>query len=794
VTVNFVKWIDQRRHWWKVFVLIFAISVGVVGWIGADTYASAPPLADFRDQQGRLLFTGDRITAGQQVFLRHGLMEYGSFLGDGGLRGPDFTAEALDRTAGWMHESLDREWVARVPEPDVRRGLVRALVQAELGENTYDAATGAVTVGAARAAAFEGLVEYYRQKFGPGGALVGAEAFRPARYIEDEQAIRDLAAFCFWGAWLCAAERPGTGASYTHDWPYDPRAGNTPAPGILLWSVIGALVLVLSLGVVFYVYGKLDRDAVHEAQAAQTAPLATAAVVDRARPTATQRASFRFFVLAALLFLFQVLAGLLAIADYVGLWSSLGLEVERLLPVTITRAWHTQLSILWIALCWFGATIWVLPLIRRPEPPGQLGSVRALYWLLLGTGAGTVAGIPLGVHGLLGDAWRWLGLQGWEFVQLGRLFQYALYGAFVLWFVIVLRGLWPVLRRRDTWSLPNWMAYTIAGIILMFSAGFVAGADTNFVIADFWRWCTIHMWVEAFFELFTTILVAWFLHVMGLVSHAVASRVVYLAAILFLGSGLIGISHNFYWNAKSIETVALGGVLSTLQVVPLVLLTLEAWRFRHLPDATLRRRRAAEPGASFGLAEPFLFLVGVNFWNFVGAGIFGFAINLPIVNYFQHGTYLTVNHGHAALFGVYGNLALGATLFCARWMIRPEHWRPRLLRASFWSLNVGLLLMVLLDLFPVGIDQLVAVLRDGYAAARSQAYLGGATFQTLTWLRGIGVTLFVAGGVLPFVGFVLVAARRLKPVPATTERFVAAANLLGPSPLAARGDAPRTIP
>jgi nitric oxide reductase subunit B len=285
------------------------------------------------------------------------------------------------------------------------------------------------------------------------------------------------------------------------------------------------------------------------------------------------------------------------------------------------------------------------------------------------------------------NTWWWFGLQGWEFIQVGRVYWDILYAAFVLCAVILVRGLWPVLRQKQSWSLPNWMVYMAGGIIFMFTASFVASPDTNFVIADFWRWGTIHMWVEAFFELFTTVIAAYFLYLMGFVSHLAASRVVYLGAVLFLGSGLIGISHNFYWNAKSIETIALGGTFSSLQVAPLVLLTLEAWRFRNMPQSTFGRLRRGGTRATFGLAEPFLFLVEVNFWNFMGAGVLGFMINLPIVNYYQHGTYLTVNHAHAALFGVYGNVALAGMLFCGRWIIGVQRWSPRLLRVSFWSLR-----------------------------------------------------------------------------------------------------------
>lgn len=797
--MNILNWIDQRKHWWKVFFIILVVSVSVVGYIGYKTYQYAPPICDFVNSDGKVVFSAEDIIKGQQLFFRYGLMDYGSYLGDGGMRGPDFTAEALHLTARWMNEYYDAEWKEKIPEDELRRAVVQSLVQKELKENHYDADyygdghqtrfnPGAVSISAAQEYAFGKLVQYQAERFGQGGDLVGVERFKADDYITDAERTRQLASFFYWGGWLCTTERPGYAYSYTHNWPYDPLAGNLPHGGLVLWSVIGTLVVILAIGIIFYYYGKLDREAVLEQQRAQMPPLATGDLVDKFKPTPTQRATYKFFAVAAILFLVQVLAGLLAIGDFVNLAKYIGVDLAQLLPVTITRAWHTQISVLWVAVCWFAATIWVLPLICRPEPKGQLKWINALFWMLVVVAVGGAVGIPLGIKGVLGegDAWRWLGLQGWEFMQIGRLYQYVLFGSFVVWMVVITRGVWPVLKQKQTWSLPNWMVYSIGGIIFMFTASFVASPETNFVIADFWRWCTIHMWVEAFFELFTTIIVAYFLYLMGFVSHLVAARVVYLAAVLFLGSGLIGISHNFYWNAKSIETVALGGVLSSLQVAPLVLLTVEAWRFRHMPDSILyklREQRGSQ--ATFGLAEPFLFLVGVNFWNFLGAGVMGFMINLPIVNYYQHGTYLTVNHGHAALFGVYGNLAIAAMLFCGRWNIGAERWSPRLLRTSFWSLNIGLALMVVMDLFPVGIHQLIVAMTDGYAFARSNVYLQGTVFQTLTWLRGVGVLIFVVGGVFPLVWFMVDRWFSLKPAQSLEEQFVVPKSVLAmASPLA----------
>jgi nitric oxide reductase subunit B len=790
---------DSRAHWWKVFVLIFVVSIAVVGYLGYKTYEYAPPVADFVTEDGEVVASAQDIQRGQEVFLRYGLMEYGSFLGDGGLRGPDFTAEALHQTAAAMTRFYEAQKTATLAgeSPETRAHVVRSIVQDELKRNRYHprfyearrrqtpdvGAPGAILLSAAQADAFRTLRVYYGQKFGSGGDLVGVERFKPAGYITDAASLDALTAFFYWGGWLSAAERPGFSYSYTHNWPYDPAAGNQPHGGLVLWSVIGVLVVVLSIGFIFFQYGRLTADAPAD-RAAEMAPYASASVVEGFRPTATQRATYKFFAVAAVLFLLQVLAGLLAISDFINLFAYLGIDLSAIVPVTVSRGWHSQMSILWIAVCWFAAAIWVLPAMSRPEPAGQRGLVNLLFAMLVVVALGTALGIPLGISGALDadGAWRWFGLQGWEFMQIGRLYQYVLFAAFVLWFVIVLRGVWPLLKRRQSWSLPNWMVYAIGGIILMFSAAFVARPDTNFVVADFWRWATIHMWVEAFFELFTTILVAYFLYLMGFVTHAAAARVVYLAAVLFLGSGLIGISHNFYWNAKSIETVALGGVLSSLQVAPLVLLTIEAFRFQRLPKDTAPPRVNLESGApsaaAFGLSDAFAFLIAVNFWNFYGAGVLGFAINLPIVNYYQHGTYLTVNHAHAALFGVYGNLAIAAMLFCSRWAVGAARWNSRPLRVSFWSLNVGLALMVVMDLFPVGVHQLMAVLRDGYAFARSQAYLEGSVFQTFTWLRGVGVTIFITGGVLPLVWFMVTRWFSLKPAETEAEARVAPGSVL----------------
>jgi len=749
---NFIAYLLNPKNWWFPLLLIFTISIAAVTMIGVHTYTEAPPIPDYVSSTGQNVFAKEDILKGQAVFQKYALMEYGSMFGDGANRGPDFTAEALHQVSLYMHNYYD----SRLSDRDelAKQGITEQ-VKKEIKDNRYQKKNNAVTLTDAQTFAANELIKYYLNKF-TNPASEGA--FKPSGYLINESEIKAFSAFAFWGAWVCGAERPGKNYSYTHNWPYDPVAGNLPSAAVILWSIIGSLGLILALGIVLYYHGKMDK-LDDDSFVNRSQPFMTRAQVDQFQPDAIQRATYKYFYAAILLFLVQVLAGVLTVHDFVGFVNYFGFNLSEALPITITRSWHVQLSLLWISACWVGASFFVMSLIGSKQNKSQLYLVNSIFWLFVIMVAGAAAGICLGPHGLLSN-WYWLGNQGWEYVELGKFWQVLLAICLVLWVVTLYRGIRPVMKLKQPWALPNWLVYTSASIILLLISGFIATPKTNFVIADFWRWCVIHMWAEAFFEVFTTVLVGYFMVLMGLVSRQAAIRVIYLATLLFLGSGLLGISHNFYWNAKPVATMALGSVFSTLQVIPLVLLTLEAWRFSKMPrilengEKDLNRR--------FGFKEVFLFLIAVNFWNFFGAGVFGFIINLPIANYYEHGTYLTVNHGHAALMGVYGNLALAAILFCCQLLFTKEWWQPKLIRTMFWSINVGLILMVLLDLFPVGVWQFKTVTEKGLWFARSSAFIDSTPFQTFTWLRIIGGSVFTVGGVIPFAWFIVRGRKSLK--------------------------------
>jgi len=209
---------------------------------------------------------------------------------------------------------------------------------------------------------------------------------------------------------------------------------------------------------------------------------------------------------------------------------------------------------------------------------------------------------------------------------------------------------------------------------------------------------------------------------------------------------VIGTMHHLYFSGAPAENMALGAFFSALEVMPLTFLTVEAWSFLQL--GAQQEQKSATP---FPHRWAVMFLVAVGFWNFLGAGIFGFLINLPIVSYYEIGTALTANHGHTAMMGVYGMLAVGLALFCLRYLIPEDRWKERAAKMSFWGLNIGLAWMSFATLFPLGIRQIYESVNSGYFHARSLDYLTTNTNTVIEWLRLPGDLYFIAVGVLPLL-------------------------------------------
>ncbi len=731
--------------WWIRIVLMVMV-MGFSGLIAITmlSYRNAPPIpAQVVDEQGASVFDGDEIGAGQAVFLKYGLMANGSIWGHGAYLGPDYSAEALHRmglhTAEAIAQQQYRQPFASLSQS--QQAAVRGETTTTLKTNRYDAASQTLHLTAPQAAAYRQQIEYWADYFRHPSRNGGLQA----NLITDPIELRQLAAFVTWTAWASVAARPGKTYSYTNNFPYDPSVGNQPTADALLWSAASLIALLAGIAVVLLAFGKFDYlgwnsrgDLIHP----QLAP---------GRSSPGQKALVKYFVVVALLLLCQALVGG-ALAHYRTDPSSFyGFDLERIFPSNLMRTWHLQLAIFWIATAYVAAALFLGRSLRTDEPRWLAGWTHVLFGAFALVIGGSLLGEWLGISQLLGRWWFWFGNQGWEYLELGRVWQYLLVAGLLVWFGL----LWKLVRPRaliQPAARPIVKMFLVAALAIpvFYVPALFFGAKTNFTVVDTWRFWIIHLWVEGFFEFFATTVVALTFYQLGLTRRNTALRVIYLDAILYFIGGLMGTGHHWYFTGQTSVNMAVSAVFSALEVVPLTLLTLDAWDFIR----TTRGDRNA-PGATITQQHKwtFYFLMAVGFWNFTGAGVFGFLINLPIVSYFEIGTLLTPNHGHAALMGVFGMLAIALMVFVLRQVSDDARWPgvEKYIKIAFWGCNVGLAMMVILSLFPSGVLQLWDVLENGYWHARSLDYIGSEWARLLEWMRMPGDIVFIVFGAVPLV-------------------------------------------
>jgi nitric oxide reductase subunit B len=734
----------ELSPWWKIGV-IFTILVGfsVLTYIAVKAYRDAPPIPlKVVTAGGETVFTRDDILGGQQVFLKYALMENGTIWGHGAYLGPDFSAAYLHNLAREAAETEARQRYGRSPaELDrARRDVVEGAVQRLLKENRYHPRTRTLVFSEPEVASFQRQIgewtEYFAHPQNNGG-------LKP-KYISNPRELRQLTAFFAWTAWASVADRPGRDYSYTSNFPYDPLAGNTPPAAAYLWSALSLITLLAGTAVILFAFGKFD----YLGWRGTGAPIRPQMLPGRA--SATQKATIKFFLVVTLLFLAQVLVGAATAHNRVEPGSFYGLNLYQWFPSNILRTWHLQLAIFWIATAYVAGGLVLASALGEKEPRGQIRGVNLLFWALVVVVGGSLLGEILGINQLLGHLWFWFGDQGWEYLDLGRAWQFLLALGLSLWVVLLYRALAPAFKNPARREISGLFMLAALAIPVFYLPAFFFGSTTNYTVVDNWRFWIIHLWVEGFFELLVTAMVAVTFVLLGVVSRQTAARIIYLDAILFLGSGIVGTGHHWYWTGQTQLNMALSAMFSAMEVVPLTLLTLDAWDF-----VKLTKGECEVCGVHLAMPHKwtFYFLMAVGFWNFVGAGIFGFLINLPIVSYFEVGTLLTPNHGHAALMGAFGMEAMALTVMALRQVLPDEQWaRPeKYIRVSFWGLNIGLALMVVGNLFPGGVLQLYDVLTNGYWHARSLAYLGRNFVRLIEWCRMPGDLVFIFLGVVPMV-------------------------------------------
>jgi nitric oxide reductase subunit B len=723
---------------WRWLALVFVLSFGALSYLGWQIYQSAPPIPqEVATADGQVLYTGEEIQRGQQVWLAAGGQQQGTVWGHGAYVAPDWSADWLHREALALQALRDN---AITNDPSAltpsQRAAVDAAVKEELRHNTYDAESRTVTVSAVRAQAIRRVARHYIDLFGNAASLDHLReqyAMRSGEVLDagDREA---LSAFFFWTAWACATDRPNDpGVSYTSNWPHEPLVGNDMTTASAMWTMASIILLLAGIAAMLWLQGARKHEP--ETTPANADPLLSLTA------TPSMKATRKYFFVVIGLFLAQIGLGAITAHYAVEGNSFFGIPIGDILPYVTTRTIHTQLGVFWIATAWLATGLFIAPLLGGKEPKYQKLGVDVLFWALI------VVVVGSNLCGWLGslqhqgvDFSFWIGNQGLEYTSMGRVWQILLFIGLLFWALLLGRALWPALRTPSESRGLITMVFLSAVCIGGFYASSLAwGQHTHYSMVEYWRWWLVHLWVEGFFEVFATAVIALIFTKLGLVGAASANRAIVAETIVFLFGGILGTLHHLYFTGTPVSVIAAGAVFSALEVVPLTLIGLEAlqnWR-----------RSQALPWLE-AYKWPVLFFVAVGFWNTVGAGLLGFTINPPAALYYVQGLNLTAAHGHAALFGVYGMLGIGLMLFCLRNLYARSLHADGLLKPAFWTLNIGLAMMVFLSLVPAGIYQAYASVTKGMWFARSPEVIHSHVMETLVWLRVPGDIVFAIGGVL----------------------------------------------
>jgi nitric oxide reductase subunit B len=727
----------KYRKLWIGFAIVIIGSFAVLGYFGREIYRKAPPIPNqVVTTSGKVLFSGQDIKDGQNVWQSIGGQEVGTIWGHGAYVAPDWSAEWLHREAMFILDSWSEKEVGKdfdLADLETQAKL-KARLKKEMRTNTYDPNSGNITVSELRAQAIAEISKHYTGLFTNNPSLAKhRDAYAiPENTIKDPERMRKMNAFFFWTSWACTTNRPDQTITYTNNWPSEELVDNVPSSDLIIWTGFSVILLIAGVGVLAYYYASHKEEEVGPADLPKYDPLMGL------KPTPSMKATLKYFWVVTALILVQVTLG--AITAHYGVEGNgfYGFPLSDFLPYSLSRTWHVQLGVLWIATSWLATGLYIAPAVSGYEPKFQLFGVNFLFIALLIIVVGSCVGQWYGVMQKLGLVENfWLGHQGYEYVDLGRFWQIFLFIGLILWLTLMVRAIRPAFTSQKQ-SKPLLAMFTISCIAIagFYAAGLMWDRQSNLAIAEYWRWWVVHLWVEGFFEVFATVVIAFLFVRMGLLRAKTANETVLFSTIIFLFGGIIGTFHHLYFSGTPTSVLALGATFSALEVVPLVLIGFEAYHNLTLSKAT---------DWIVAYKWPIYCFVAVAFWNLVGAGVFGFVINPPIALYYMQGLNTTPVHGHTALFGVYGMLGIGLMLFVLKGLTERKVWKDGVIKFAFWSINIGLALMVLLSVLPIGLIQTWASVEYGLWYARSMEFMQDPTMDVLRWLRVVGDTIFTIG-------------------------------------------------
>ena len=738
---------NSTKKLWAYLAALLIASFATLLWTGGEIYRESPPMPErVVSTDAQVIYTRADIELGRQVWQSMGGMQLGSIWGHGAYVAPDWSADWLHREALgvldlWAQREVGIAGYAQLPEE--QQVTFQARLQTRIRDNTYDPATETITLDGDRAIAIAGVAAHYQSLFGndPATAELREAYAMKNDTVPNAEHRRALTAFFWWTAWATVTERPGSNITYTNNWPSEPLVGNKPPASLFLWSAFSVILLLAGIALLGWYHAVTSGRHQEPHELPATDPMSRVVV------TPSMKAAAKYFWVLLGMFLLQILLGTITAHYQVEGQVLYGLHLSEILPYSLTRTWHTQLAVLWIATAWLATGLYMGPAISGHEPKYQRLGVNILFICLVIIIVGAFTGQWFAVMQKLGLEHNfWFGHQGWEYADIGRFWQWFFFVGLMLWLLLVGRALWPALRAdSESRSLVALLFLSTVAIGLFYAAALVWGEHSHLSEIEYWRWWMVHLWVEGFFEVFATAVLAILFTRLGLLPAKLATVAVLFATSVFLAGGVLGTLHHLYFSGTPTAVIVLGASFSALEVVPLAYIGFEAYERYKQGHATPWMAR---------YRWPVMFFLAVSFWNIVGAGLLGFLINPPLSLYYMQGLNLTPLHAHTALFGVYGMLGIGLVLFCLRGLKPDLVWSERLLKTSFWSFNIGLALMGVMTLLPIGTLQLLAAVDHGYWYARSAEFMQQPIIDFLVWIRVPGDILFSIGA-LTLVWFVL---------------------------------------
>jgi nitric oxide reductase subunit B len=726
----------MRKYWWTL-VCVLIVTFSILGFFGREIYRQAPPLySSMKTESGEVLYGKEDILDGQVVWQSIGGQQIGSIWGHGAYQAPDWTADWLHRELVAYQEIYSqtrykKEFKNTSSEEQavIKNSMIEDYRHSKIINNE-------VIISKTRQEAFVKTKAYYLNLFSNSPELRDTrKAYAIQEDVLPSLERRDkMMDFFHWSTWAASTNRPGEVHTYTNNWPHEPLIDNKPSSENIFWSIISVVLLLAAVGFLtwFYAFRKEEDEVV--------SALPSIDPLRSFKMTPSMKALWKYWSVVILLFLIQIgLGGILAHYTVEG-QDFYGFPLSRWLPYSLARTWHVQIALFWIATSFLSAGLFLAPIINGGEDPKyQKLGVNILFGALLVVVFGSLTGECLAIHQKLSLSLSfWFGHQGYEYVDLGRFWQILLLAGLGIWLVLMLRCIVPALKiAKDTKHLLFLFGASTIAIGLFYGGGLAYGARTHISIMEFWRWWVVHLWVEGFFEVFATVALAFIFVTLGLIKPRSATKASLFSTSIFLLGGVPGTFHHLYFSGTPTAISAIGACFSALEVVPLVLIGIEAfhtYKVQHLTSWTKNYK------------WPVMFFVAVAFWNLVGAGLFGFLLNPPIALYYMQGLNTTAVHAHGATFGVYGLLSLGLILLIVQTAFKERQWNAKAIGLSLYCLNIGLGLMILISLLPIGLIQFAASLEHGLWYARGAEVMQSQLIINLKWMRIVGDIVFATGG------------------------------------------------